>query len=74
MCVCVHAFECLEVGLEEKRKVGEGEKTKKKVSHKIHAGPIVYFWVPGGTVHPSVPMNDREFSMATRKVLKYTAC
>lgn len=41
--------------------------------HKIYTGPIVYSWVPEGTVHPNVHMADRDVSLTRRKMLEYTA-
>ena len=52
----------LEVELEAERRVMEGKGPRRKISHKIYIGLIVYFRVPEGTVYPSAHTADRNFN------------
>ena len=46
-------------GWRRKGKLGKGTKQRKKFH--IKSIQDQYFWVPGGTVHPNVHVNDRDF-------------
>lgn len=46
---------------EKKEELGKGKEQRRKVSHKIHTGPRVSFWVPKGTVLPKAQRADKDF-------------
>ena len=52
--------------------LGKAKGQKRKVSHIIHTGPRVYFWVPEGIVHPNAHTPDGDFSLTRRKTLEHT--
>lgn len=55
-----------------KGKLQRGKGQRRKVSHEIHTGPVIYLWVPEGSVHPNVHMVDRDFSLTRRKTFEHT--
>ena len=59
LCVCVCVCVC--VCKEKKEELGKGKEQRRKVSHKIHTGPRVSFWVPKGTVLPKTQRADKDF-------------